>query len=167
MDKKLNIYIIIIVFFAISVACNKDQNKESCSAISIIGTEDLYVGTWQWDSTLIEKWYDIGPSDYYCYTPQTEGINYSISLENKGIYRTYQNGVLTNAKMISEVTSEGSNSTVDFLYLILNCDNTSELHFWHDINDLSDSLIILFQYPFDFSDEANKVRSVYNYFSKQ
>ena len=130
------------------------------------GNRALFVGDWVWDSTLIEKWYDIGPSDFYHYTPQSEGVQYSISVTGEGVFFTYQNGSLMNQELISDVLTEGTNTTFDVLNVILDCNSLSELRFWHDVNDVSDSVIILRGFPYDFNDSENKVKSNYNYFSK-
>jgi len=132
------------------------------------GERTLFVGTWHWYRTSVEEWFDIGPSIYYDYTPQTEGFDYYFTISEDGLYKGYENNVLVHDIILSSVEFEifeGLNSSG--MRFSLNCDQYNILELVMSSSNVTEDTIYTREYPLNFDDQENHLKSALNYFVKE
>ena len=157
-----------ILFLAFLLfSCKKDKTPAPCAGVSMSGERELFVGKWCWYSTTIEEWFDIGPSNYYDYTPQNQGFEYYFKISNDGLLKGYRNDTLVNTLTLSLVQFENfSGSLTKGMRLSVNC--TSDfINLIKYSTNLNNDSIHSFEYPINFNDQENHLISHRNYFVKE
>ena len=132
------------------------------------GERTLFVGTWHWYRTSVEEWFDIGPSIYYDYTPQTEGFTYYFTISEDGHFRAYENDLLVENLILSEVQFEnfgGVNTSA--MRFSLNCDELTIFDIVMSSSNVTKDTIDTREYPLNFDDQENHLKSALNYFVKE
>ena len=148
------------------VSCKKDKAPAPCEGITMSGERARFVGTWRWYSTLVEEWFDVGPSNFYNYTPLNQGFDYYFTISEDGILKEYKNDALIREVILSSVFGENFNPQYEVgIDLYMNCSKN-----WVDLrqytNSSTDTLYTSFT-PFSFDDVNNHLRSRWNYFVKE
>ena len=131
------------------------------------GNREVFVGTWRWYETDIERWYDIGNSVFFKWTPDSVGYDYYFTISENGLFKGYRNDTLIHDFILSKVDFEyyfGSNS--DVIVLNKNCSDET-IGFSHWKTNLSIDTLNTGDLPLNFDDEENHLRSHRNYFVKQ
>jgi len=142
---------------------------EVCTGVAMTGERELFVGKWRWYNTLVEEWFDVGPSNWLYYTPQNQGFEYYFTVSVEGEFKGYQNGVLIHSFILSSINDEHfdvSGSPTNSMTLKLDC-TTSNLDLRQYSTNLTDDSIHTVLYPFNFDDQENHLRSKINYFVKE
>ena len=161
---------VITLLFCLSLlaSCKKDKVPPPCSGVSMTGERTLFVGTWHWYRTSVEEWFDIGPSIYYDYTPQTEGFDYYFTISEDGLYKGYRNNVLVDDLILSRVKFENfggvNTSTMRFA---LNCNELTIFDIVMFSSNVTQDTILTRDYPLNFDDQENHLKSGQNYFVKE
>ena len=153
--------------FMLLLSCKKDKVPEPCTGVSMSGDRERFVGTWRWDSTLVEEWFDVGSSIYFYYTPETEGFEYYFTISQSGEYMGYKNNALIHKFLMSKPISEVySNQTVNAISVTKDC-SSEEFDVRQFGSNITNDSIYQFAYPLNFDDQANHLRSVRNYFVRE
>jgi len=158
----------ILITLLLLLSCKKDKVPPPCSGVSMTGERTLFVGTWHWYETIVEEWFDIGPSINYYYTPQTEGFTYYFTISEDGHFRAYENDLLVEDLILSEVQFEifGGQNTSG-MQLHLNCENTEMLDLTMPSSNVTNDSIWSRRCPLNFDDQENHLKSGPNYFVKE
>ncbi|MDX2359249.1 MAG: hypothetical protein QNK23_00490 [Crocinitomicaceae bacterium] len=159
--------IIFLFSLALLVSCKKDQTPEPCTSVSMAGEREMFVGTWRWYSTVVEEWFDLGPSIQHDYTPQNQGFEYYFVIDVDGTYKGYRDNVLVDDFLLSSIAFEifgGTNSSG--MDLRLDCGSKALELIIYSSNIQNDSLHSP-NYPLSFDDQENHLIARQNFFVKQ
>jgi len=158
----------ILITLLLLLACKKDKVPPPCIGVSMTGERTLFVGTWHWYRTSVEEWFDIGPSIYYDYTPQTEGFDYYFTISEDGFYKGYRNNVLVHDIILSSVEFEifGGLNTSGMSF-ILDCGEYDFFSLVMQNSNVTQDTIHTREYPLNFDDQENHLKSGQNYFVKE
>jgi len=161
---------VITLLFCLSLlaSCKKDKVPPPCSGVSMTGERTLFVGTWHWYRTSVEEWFDIGPSIYYDYTPQTEGFDYYFTISEDGFFKGYRNNVLVEDIVLSEIVGEifgGQN--ISAMTFSRNCAEYDMFDIIMQSSNVTQDTIHTREYPLNFDDQENHLKSALNYFVKE
>ena len=163
MGKTISIIFCLAVLFA----CKKDKVPVPCSGVSMTGERQLFVGTWHWYSTTVEEWFDIGPSIYHDYTPQNQNFEYYFDISQDGIFTAYENGSIKQQFVLGGVDFENLDaSIVNVITFNKDC-SESLLDIRQSAFNLTDDTIYLLEYPLNFDDQVNHLRTGRNYFVRE
>lgn len=162
MGKVISVILLSVVVFS----CKKDKIPEPCQGISMSGERSFYVGTWHWYSTTVEKWFDIGPSIYHDYTPNTQGYEYHIVISPDGVFKGYKNNSLVTERILSDVHFEYFNG-ISGHSIQLNMDCQDDLLGFSNALTLSNDSINTYRFPLDFDDQENHLKSLRNFFVRE
>ena len=161
---------VITLLFCLSLlaSCKKDKVPPPCSGVSMTGERTLFVGTWHWYRTSVEEWFDIGPSIYYDYTPQTEGFDYYFTISEDGFFKGYRNNVLVEDIVLSEIFGEifGGQNTSGMSFR-RNCAEYDMFDIVMQSSNVTEDTIHTREYPLNFDDQENHLKSGQNYFVKE
>ena len=150
------------------LSCKKDKVPPPCTGVSMTGERTLFVGTWHWYRTSVEEWFDIGPSIYYDYTPQTEGFDYYFTISEDGFFKGYRNDVLVEDIVLSIVEFENFGGVnTNGMRFSLNCDQFDVLGLTMFSSNVTQDTILTREYPLNFDDQENHLKSGQNYFVKE
>ena len=162
MGKIIGLLFCITILFS----CKKDKVPFPCTGISMLGDRSVFAGKWRWYKTTIEQWFDLGPSIYSDYTPQNQGYSYYFTISEVGVFKGYKNNLLVDDFVLNEVQYEiFSSTTLHGMRISLNC-TESQINISIDPSKSVDTLTIP-EYPLDFEDESNKLKSLSNYFVRE
>lgn len=158
----------IILLLALSfTSCKKDKVPEPCVSVSMDGDRDILVGKWRWYNSKIEEWFDIGSSVYHNYNPQNQGFNYHLEILSSGIIKHYKNDTLIRTSIMSEVSYENFTSTiVNGVRVELDC-TLEEINFSIKNPQTNQDSSSVLEFPFNFVDNANRLRSLENFFVRE
>lgn len=166
MGKKL-VYILYIGLVLFSCKKDKVPTPVVCSGVSMTGDRELFVGTWRWYNTIVEEWFDIGPSNWLSYNPQNQGFEYYFTISSDGIFKGYRNGILEEEIILSDVSFESFNGPQsEVMSFNTNC-TSAIVAFNHWTSNITNDTIISEYYPFNFDDQENHLESKLNYFVKE
>lgn len=159
--------VVISSLLFVAFSCSKDKTKIQCSNVSMTGERSFYVDKWRWYNTVVEQWFDVGPSNYLDYTPQNQGFEYYFTLSINGEYKGYRNDTLIHDFQLTGYPAENyDGSVVDYFRSDLNC-TSDEIEFrkwaWYNTQDT----IFQFKFPLNFNDEENHLISKMNYFVRE
>jgi hypothetical protein len=163
MNRALLIPLILVSIFS----CKKDKVEAPCTNVSMVGERERFVGKWKWYNTIVEEWFDVGPSIFHNYTPASEGFQYYFTISQSGDFKGYRNDTLVHDFLLTGVPEENFNG-VDFDYFLtkINC-GVEELDFqqwvWYNTKDS----LFTGNYPFDFRDEIEQRESKQNFFVRE
>tara|TARA_R110002072_G_C7958516_1_gene533734 strand:- start:101 stop:592 length:492 start_codon:yes stop_codon:yes gene_type:complete len=160
---------VIIILFCTTFlfSCKKDKVPIPCTGISMSGDRSVFVGKWRWYKTRVSEWFDIGPDISYEYTPQNQGFNYYFTVSQDGLFKGYRNDTLVHDIILSSVYQElFLGGGVDGMEVFENCSSKIIRFSRYTPSSTLDS-IHLFQYPFNFYDEINQMKSNQNYFVRE
>lgn len=160
-------YLILLLAISFS-SCIKEDYPPECQPRELTEIQrSNFGGKWTWQKTVIEQLFDIGPSNFYEVTPQSEEFEYYFVLTDKGEYLGYRNDTLihefilnkSTVANIDEQTLAGISFNVDCTNLKLNLSRfPQEYHL--------DTLFSLV-YPINLDDTGNHLRSYANIFTRE
>ncbi len=157
----------IILLSFLTLGCEKDKTIPLCSGVSMTNERALFVGTWHWYGTTIEEWFDVGVSNYYEYTPQSEGFDYYFTISENGILKGYRDSVLQHDFKLSKIEHENfSGSTTNVMQFNINCSSYS-LELFKFVSVVTNDTIHTSKLPLNFVDNANHLRSHRNHFVRE
>lgn len=156
-----------ILLGLVLLSCNKDKVHEPCKGVEMEGEKSKLIGKWVWYLTIVEEWFDVGPSIYHDYNPQNQGFEYYFTISQDGIFQGYRNDSLIDFILLSSVEFENfQNSPTYAIEFVNNCDIDRTSLYQNSWNTTNDSIFSL-QYPLNFNNEVNHLRSKINYFVKE
>lgn len=125
------------------------------------------VGKWRWYKTDIEQWFDVGPSNFYEVTPQSEGFEYYFIISEDGKFKGYKNDTLVHEWIFNKTSYQNiDGDTMKTITFNLDCTNLklsfSRLPYSYNLDTLATR-----SYPIQFDDEQNHLRTHRNYFSRE
>src|SRR3989338_5840187 len=161
---RLLLFILLLVLL---MSCKKDKVPPPCTGVSMAGDRELFVGKWRWYNTLVEEWFDVGPSNWLSYNPQNQGFEYYFTISADGIFKGYRNDTLIEEFILNKVTFEVYNGqTCDLIEFTKDCsESTIDLTHYY-FNTTNDSIWTSL-FPFNFDDQENHLESKLNYFVKE
>lgn len=163
MAKIISILLLTLVLFS----CKKDKVPPPCIGVSMSGDRELFIGTWRWYNTIVEQWFDIGPSIYHSYTPQNQNFEYYFTISNNAEFKSYRNDILIDNFILSAVDFENLNGTIlNVIRFNTDC-STNELPLYQYSSNTTNDSIFTLKLPLDFDDESNHLRTKLNYFVKE
>ncbi len=131
------------------------------------GNREIFAGTWRWYETDIERWYDIGNSDFFKWTPDSVGYDYYFTISENGLFKGYRNDTLIHDFILNSVYFESySGVNADAIELTYNC-STDRISLVHWKSNPTLDTLYSGEVPLNFDDEENHLRSHRNYFVKQ
>ena len=165
MGKKLALYLLLLIVLS---GCIKEDYPPECVPRELTEIQKSnFGGKWIWNKTVMEEWFDVGPSNYYNITPQSEGFEYYFILTNAGMYRGYRNDTLIHELILNKSTiSSIDEQTLAGVSFNVDCTNlTLSLSRFPQGYHLD--TLFTFSYPILFNDELNHLRSRANTFVRE
>jgi len=163
MDKIVRISFLLLIIFS----CKKDKVPPPCAGVSMTGDRELFVGKWRWYKTLVVEWFDVGPSNYYEYTPQNQGYTYYFVITVDGIYKGYRNDTLIHDFLLSTVDFEKFNgSTADVMEIFMDC-NSDKMDLTHFIANTTADTIQSLKFPLQFNEQQTHLYTGHNHFVRE
>ncbi len=163
-------HLFFIALLGLLVSCEKDKVPEPtppCTGVPMTGNREIFVGTWRWYETDIERWYDIGNSVFFKWTPDSVGYDYYFTLSTDGLFKGYRNDTLIHDYILNRVDFEYfADPYTEVIALNTNCTNEI-LGFSHYKSNFSMDTLNTNDLPLNFDDQENHLYSGRNYFVKQ
>lgn len=165
MDKNVMLsFLLICALFG----CIKEDYPPECVPRELSEIQKSnFGGKWIWNKTVIEEWFDVGPSNFFEITPQSEGFEYYFVLTDEGMFRGYRNDTLIHELILNKSTvSSIDDQKLASVNFNIDCTNLELiLSRFPQVYHLD--TLFTFSYPISFYDGENQLRSRANTFVRE
>lgn len=160
----MKIYAQIIFCMLLLIGCTKDK---TCGGVDMLeGEKSFIIGRWNWYKTRMEEWFDVGNSNWYDITPQSEGFEYHFDVTADGKYLGFRNDTLIFNFLMTNSVEELNGNTINYVLFNVDCGEIEFIinqNIWNQTNDS----IFTNNYPLSFNDPENHLKSHKHYFVKE